>query len=140
LYIRPSARTGDKLPSGPVSGGAALHRADHVLGSGPPEGEIIASVVGDLPAVRDTPRPVWVDRPGKAPILVTPGAELGAETIGVFTVDVTTGKATEAARIYRFATSDIDAVAATVVGGNLFVVWSETAASTSIRAAVIPEP
>jgi hypothetical protein len=44
------------------------------------------------------------------------------------------------ARIDRFATSDIDAVAATVVGGNLFVTWAETASRTTIRAAVIPEP
>jgi len=140
FYIRPSARAGDKLPSGPVSGGAALHRADHAVGSGPPQGEVLPSVVGELPAMRDTPRPAWVDRSGKAPIVVTPGAELGAGTLGVFTVDVATGKATEAARIERFATSDIVGVAATVVGGNLFVVWAETAETTTIRAAVIPEP
>jgi hypothetical protein len=90
--------------------------------------------------MRDTPRPAWVERPGKAPILVTPGTELGSATLGVFTVDVATGKATAAARIDRFATNDIEAVAATVVAGNLFVVWAETAAQTSIRAAVIPEP
>jgi hypothetical protein len=140
FYIRPSARAGDKLPSGPVSGGAALHRADHVIGSGPPQGEILTAAVGELPAMRDTPRPAWVERPGKAPILVTPGTELGSATLGVFTVDVATGKATAAARIDRFATNDIEAVAATVVAGNLFVVWAETAAQTSIRAAVIPEP
>lgn len=140
LYIKPSARAGDKLPSGPVAGGAALHRADHVLGGGAPEGEITTAFVGDLPAMRDTPAPVWVERSGKAPLLVTPGAEFGAATLGVFTVDVATGKATEAARIERFATSDIVAVAATVVGGNLFVVWAETASETTIRAAVIPEP
>lgn len=140
FYIRPSERMGEQLPSGPVSGGAALHRADHVLGGGAPQGEIMAALVGDLPPMRDTPRAAWVDRPGKAPLVVTPGAEIGAATLGVFSVDVATGKATEAARIERFATSDIDAVAATVVAGNLFVVWSETASETTIRAAVIPEP
>lgn len=140
MYLRPSARTGQKLPSGPVSGSAALHRADHVLAGGPPEGIVMTAAVKELPAMRDTPRPAWVARPGKAPLIVTPGSELGAETLGVYAVDLASGQASEVARIERFATSDIDAVAATVVGGNLFVTWAETASTTTIRAAVIPEP
>jgi hypothetical protein len=139
LSVEPSKRTGEKLPTSPVDGPASLHRTDHVL-QGPPEGSLMPLKVGELKWVRDTPRPAWVSREGKAPIVVSPGKDIKSPTIGVYTVDTAAGTMELVASIERFSTSDVDAVAATVVGGRLFVAWSETANEAKVRAAVIPEP
>lgn len=139
-YIQPSARTGEKLPSDPVSGPAVLHRLDHVtLGGDTPA--LVPSALGELPAMRDTPRPVWITRSGKPAIVVSPGSDLDAPSIGVYTVDPATGQTAPPLRIERFASSPIDALAAALVGGNLFVAWVDGGASTStIRMAVMAEP
>jgi hypothetical protein len=140
LSVEPSKRTGEKLPTSPVDGPASLHKTDHVLQGQPPAGLLMPSKVGELKWVRDTPRPAWVSREGKAPIVVSPGKDIRSPTIGVYTIDTAAGTMELVASIERFSTSDVDAVAATVVGGNLFVAWSETASEAKVRAAVIPEP
>jgi hypothetical protein len=137
-YIQPSARTGEKLPSGPVAGPASLHRLDYAVGGG--GGALTTVKLGDLPIVRDTPRPAWVTRDGKPAILVTPGAEESAAALVVYTVDTASGGAAEVSRIERFGSTPIIAVTAAVVSGKLFVAWADGAETSVIRMAILPEP
>lgn len=138
-YLEPSERSGDKLETNPVSGPAKLLRvAAPVVGSPDPPA---VTTIGELPTLRDTPRPAWIERQGKPSILVTPGADVDAKELSVWLVDPASGSATIAANIPRLSSRTIGAVKATVVGGDLFVAWLETDAdSATIRVSVVPEP
>lgn len=130
-YISPSDRAGQKLPDDPVVGNAKI--VGVTVPSGTP------STLVDLPGVRDSPRPAYVRRGGKADLLVTPGSELGSPTLHVFEVDTVKRVANEIATIPRFSTLAIASVRATVVEGNLYVAWLDVSEDTAtIRAAVLP--
>jgi hypothetical protein len=121
-YIEPSARTGDKQPTDPVTGAAELRRVA-------------------APAIRDTPRPAWIHRAGAQAILVTPGEDVDAPELGIYLVDPATGTATLSSSIPRLSSLTLEAVRAQLVGDQLFVAWVETDLTTStIRLAIVPEP
>lgn len=131
LLLEPSARQGEQLPTDPVEGPAAFGRFS----------ETGSTVLSKLPGVRDTPRPAWFRRADGTAILVTPGTELDAAELLVYTVDEETGDALEAARVRRFSSLPIAAVETVVVSGKLFVVWLEQSDNEAvIRAAVLDEP
>jgi hypothetical protein len=141
LYLEPSERTGDKLPTDPVSGAAALRRVDAVPDPGGMTFTFSDAPLGEVAPVRDAPRPAWISREGQPALLVTPGASIDAPALLVYRVDPAIGAATEAARIERFSSAQVGATEAVLAGGRLFVAWidvSETAAT--IRMAAIPEP
>lgn len=137
VFLLPSSRGGSGLADDPVGGPASLWKA--TLDEGGALGE--PQKIGDLPEVRDTPRPIWIPREGKPALLITPGADLGAKTIRVFEVDEATGSATQVASIDRLAELPIAVLQAVVVGGRLYVAWvDESSNSATVRAAVLPEP
>lgn len=163
-YLEPSKRAGEGLPDDPVSGPASLRKLTLPLvpgggggtggsgaggaggggGSGTGSGggaPAADEVIAKLPELRDTPRPVFIPREGKPPLLVSPGADLSAPTIGVFTLDTSAGALTRVASVQRFATTEIGGLDAVVVGSHLFVAWIDTSSDAAvIRMAVLPEP
>lgn len=146
FYVDPSARTGDKLPTDPVSGDAWLRRVDASPAQGGAAWSFDDAALGGLPTVRDAPRPAWIargqgndgDRPA---LLVTPGADVDAPALSVYTVDPAGGGAALATRIERLSSAPVGAIEAAVVGGKLYVAWLDVAEDASmIRMAVVPEP
>lgn len=135
VYLAPSKRVGDDaLPTDPVSGPSKLMRADLDAGTGDES-------LGELPTLRDTPRPVFLARAGKPALLVTAGPALDAGSITVYSLDLAKGTATQALAIDRFATSDVGGLGAVIVDGKLYVAWVDTTSDTNtIRMAVVPEP
>jgi hypothetical protein len=138
-YIEPSARTGDKQPTDPVDGPAELRRVTvPMMGDPAPP---VETVLGELPSIRDTPRPAWINRPGAPAILVTPGKDIDAPEIGIYLVDPATGTTSLASSIPRLSSMTLEAVRAYVRGGQLFVAWVDTdETSSTIRLAIVPEP
>jgi hypothetical protein len=138
-YIEPSARTGDKQPTDAVQGAAELRRV-----AAPAIGDPAApmtQVLGELPTIRDTPRPAWISRAGAPAILVTPGEAVDAPEIGIYLVDPANGTAKRASSIPRLSSLTLEAVRAQLIGGQLFVAWVETdLTSSTIRLAIVPEP
>jgi hypothetical protein len=97
--------------------------------------------IGELPSIRDTPRPVFLARDHKPALLISPGADVGAPAISVYTMDTEHGVATPVATIDRYSTRNITGLAAAIVGGRLYVAWVEaTSDEATIRARVVPEP
>jgi len=136
VYVQPSARAGEGLATDPVSGNATLWRLP-IDAAGTPGA---AQALGELPSMRDTPRPVWIAREGKPALLVTPGTELAAPTIRVYAIDPGAG-ATLVAEVERYSSVPVAAVQATLVAGKLYLAWvDEQTDSATIRAAVIDEP
>ncbi len=132
LFLVPSKRVGEKLPNGPVEGAAKLARA-------PLDGE--ASIVGELPVVRDTPTPAWVQTGAEAGLLITPGALPDGPELVVLELGLNTAQTTEKARISRLSALEVGAVTSALVDGKLFVVWLEVADDRAlIRATVLPAP
>ncbi|EYF02161.1 Hypothetical protein CAP_7372 [Chondromyces apiculatus DSM 436] len=141
LYLQPSERGGDKLPTDPVAGEAELRRVDATLSGGDPPFALSDTPVGTLGQVRDTPRPAWVAREGRPALLVSPGASINAPSLQVHTVDPESGVATLVTRIERLSSTNVDATAAVVAGGSLYVAWTDVTESAAvIRMAVLPEP
>lgn len=137
-YLKPSLRTGEKLGSDPVAGPSSLHALVYSEAGG--VGSFMSGSVGEMPVVRDTPRPAWVPRKGKPSLLVTPGAEESAPSLVVIEVDGATAANKEVARIDRFSASPVDAVVAAVSGGRLFVAWADGEDTSVIRMAIVDEP
>lgn len=136
VYVQPSPRAGEGLATDPVSGNATLWRVP-IDASGTPG---TAQALGELPSLRDTPRPVWIAREGKPALLVTPGAELAAPTIRVYAIEAGAG-ATLVAEVERYSSVPVAAVQASLVAGKLYLAWvDEQTDSATIRAAVIDEP
>lgn len=134
LVITPSKRTGAGLPDDPAEGTASLNRYDLGGSSGPKK-------VGDLPGVRDTPRPAWVSRDGASSLLVTPGLDVASQKLHVYSVDPSSGANQEVATIDRFSTQPVAAIRAAIVGDLLYVVWLDVSNDTAtIRANVVPAP
>jgi hypothetical protein len=148
LYFTPSERIGNKLPSSSGSGEIVFHDvlvapvqrdppwvfSDRRSSTPPAPGSL-------LPVVRDTPRPAWVTRGDKPPLLVTPGADIDAPELIVYVVDPESNSAREARRIARMSSAPLRATEAVVVGGKLYVAWLDgTEAASTIRMAVVPEP
>lgn len=135
LFLVPSARGGDQLPSDPVVGDASLNRL--VI-----DGEAATVVdVGGLPPVRDVPRPAWVHREGRRSILVTPGSDVDAAELLVLTVDPATGQHAQFATIPRRSSLELAAVGAAEVGGTLYVVWVDAGdAAAVVRGEVLAAP
>jgi len=132
VYVEPSERDGEKLPTDPASAPASLRR---VAADG------TDAVLGELPVLRDTPAPVYLARSGSTDVVVSIGGLVDGPTIQVFTVDRATGASTEAAAIERFGTGSVSTVLAAIVAGRLYVVWvEENDAAYFIRASVLPEP
>lgn len=138
LYLQPSLRTGEKLPSDPVTGEASLHSLTYSAGGG--AGDLSGALIKSLPTIRDTPRPAWVARAGKPAILVTPGAEQSAPSLAIFAVDLATGSASQVAAVDRYSSSPVAGVAAAVVGGKLFVAWVDGEETAFVRTVILPEP
>jgi hypothetical protein len=134
VYLAPSKRAGEQLPSDPVEGAASLGRVDTTT---PTQDETLHN----LPGIRDTPRPAWVERSDRPSLLVTPGTDIASPTLTVMTVDLGTGTTTTVATVERFSSLELAALQAAVVDGKLYVVWLETSDDQAvIRAAVLPEP
>ena len=134
VYLAPSQRAGDQLPSDPVEGPATIGRVDVVTPT-------VDDTLHELPGIRDTPRPAWIQREGKPSLLVTPGTDIASPTLTVLNVDLESGSTSVAATVERFSSLELAAVQAQVVGGKLYVVWLETGDDQAvIRAAVLPEP
>lgn len=139
LYLEPSARGGDELPSDPAVGPATLHRVRVTSDAGGVT--LVDEVVGALPVLRDTPQAAFVERPGALDLLVTPGELQEAEELVVLTLERATGATAEVARVPRLSSNPIEAVRAVVVDGALIIVWLETSpASAIVRAVALPEP
>lgn len=136
-YLVPSARAGTGLPDDPVMGPALLESV--TIDSMGKVGA--AKTIGQLPGVRDTPRPAWVSRTGKPALLVTPGTDVAAPQISVYAVDTSNASATKVASIERYSTIPLAAIRAVTVNGKLYVVWLDASNdAATVRAAVIPEP
>jgi hypothetical protein len=139
LYLEPSARGGDELPSDPAEGPATLHRVR--VSSDAMGVTLVDEVVGSLPVLRDTPQAAFVERPGTLDLLVTPGELQEAEELVVLTLDRATGVTAEVARVPRLSSNPVEAVRAVVVDGALLVVWLESSpASAIVRTVALPEP
>lgn len=138
LYLQPSLRTGEKLPSDPVTGEASLHSLTYSAGGG--AGDLTGALIKSLPTIRDTPRPAWVARAGKPSVVVTPGAEQASPSLTIYTVDGATGGASKVASVDRYSTSPVGALAAAVVGGKLFVAWADGEETAFVRVVILPEP
>ncbi len=135
LLVVPSQRGGAQLPSDPVVGDAALQRLV-LVGDGAGLQPVAA-----LPAVRDTPRPAWVPRPGQRSLLVTPGGDVAAPRLLVLAVDPATGAHEEVARIDRQSTLELGGLGAAQVGGTLFVVWVDAGEDEAVlRGEVLSAP
>ena len=131
-YLRPSTRTGQKLPTDPVAGPAEIHR----ISKGKPD-VVLAGIV----PVRDTPAPTWIDRPSLPSLLITPGGDVDAEQIGVYSIDSATGKTTTVSFVDRLSTRPLAGGGAAVSAGKLAIVWAEeSAGSITVRAAIVSEP
>jgi hypothetical protein len=131
-YLRPSTRTGQKLATDPVAGPAEIHR----ISQGKPD-VVLAGIV----PVRDTPGPTWIDRPALPSLLITPGGDVDAEQIGVYSIDPATGKTTTVSFVDRLSARPLSGAAAAVSGGKLAIVWAEeSGASVTVRAAIVGEP
>lgn len=140
-YMEASERIGEKLPSGPVQGSARLRKVEHVVTGGMMQVDtLMKEGVMDLPPIRDFARPAWVVREGKPAIVVTPGTDYKSGKLYVHTVDAAAKSAAKAAEIERFSQSNLDAIAAAVVGGKLYVAWLEVTSTATIRMAVLDEP
>lgn len=138
VFLQPSQRTGDGLPTGPVIGAATIGRAERTSAGAATMTQALYSIED---GIRDTPRPAWVPRSGRPGLLVTPGPELNAPKLRVLAVDTTTGEATQVAEVERMSSLEIAAVQAVVVDGKLFVVWlDEGPDHATVRAAVLDEP
>ncbi|UQA59624.1 hypothetical protein [Polyangium aurulentum] len=138
-YIKPSARTGDQQPTDPVKDPAELRRVTLPMMGDP--GPHTDEKLGDLPTIRDTPRPAWINRAGAPAILVTPGKDIDAPELGIYLVDPDTGATSLASSIPRLSSVSLEAVRAQLIGGQLFVAWVETdLTSSTIRVAIVPEP
>lgn len=136
IYVQPSTRAGEGLATDPVSGNATLWRVP-LDAAGTPGA---AQSLGELPSMRDTPRPVWIAREGKPALLVTPGTELAAPTIRIYAIDPGAG-ATLVAEVERYSSVPVAAVQAVLVSGKLYLTWlDEQTDSATIRAAVVDEP
>ncbi len=132
LFLQPSERTGEKLAEDPVAGPASLWRQPLAAGSS-------AVKVGELPVIRDNPRIAWVDRSDNMGLLVTPGADLSAPTLKVYSVDELTAGSTLIAEIERRSSLTIAGIRAVVVEQNLFVAWLDVADDRAvIRMSVLP--
>jgi hypothetical protein len=131
-YLRPSTRTGQKLPTDPVAGPAEIHR----ISPGKPD-VVLAGIV----PVRDTPGPTWIDRAGRPSLLITPGGDVDAEQIGVYSIDSATGKTTTVSFVDRLSKRPLAGGGAAISAGKLAIVWAEEAAgSITVRAAIVSEP
>ena len=131
-YLRPSTRTGQKLPTDPVAGPAEIHR----ISQGKPD-VVLAGIV----PVRDTPGPTWIDRAGRPSLLITPGGDVDAEQIGVYSIDSVTGKTTTVSFVDRLSRRPLAAAGAAISTGKLAIVWAEESAdSITVRAAIVSEP
>ncbi|MEP7125031.1 MAG: hypothetical protein ABJE95_29140 [Byssovorax sp.] len=131
-YLRPSTRTGQKLPTDPVAGPAEIHR----ISQGKPD-VVLAGIV----PVRDTPGPTWIDRPALPSLLITPGGDVDAEQIGVYSIDSATGKTTTVSFVDRLSSRALAGAGAAVSHGKLAIVWAEeSAGSVTVRAAIVGEP
>ncbi len=140
-YMEPSERSGEKLPTGPVTGPAVLHRAEHVVTGGMMSMDtIITDKAMDLPPVRDFARPAWLTRVGKAAIVVTPGTEYQSDRLYVHTVDAASKTSSKIAEIERFSQSNLDALGAAVAGGKLYIAWLDVSSTATIRMAILDEP
>jgi hypothetical protein len=131
-YLRPSTRTGQKLPTDPVAGPAEIHR----ISKGKPD-VVLAGIV----PVRDTPGPTWIDRPSLPSLLITPGGDVDAEQIGVYSIDSATGKTTTVSFVDRLSSRPLAGGGAAVSAGKLAIVWAEeSAGAVTVRAAIVSEP
>jgi hypothetical protein len=141
LYLSPSTREGEKLPTDEVAGPAQLQRLEFAA---PPSGgttttTAIKQIGDDLPALRDSPRPIWLTRPDKSALLVTPGDELRATTIKVFLVDPARGSYQLAREIPRFGSAPLGGLSAAFVQGSVYVAWVDTLDDVAtIRVAIVP--
>jgi hypothetical protein len=134
-YLRPSDRTGQKLPSDPVDGPSALRKVQ--LTAGAPKDSSIAAI----PSVRDFPRPVWIARTGKPAILISPGPDVASPTLSVDTIDAETGDLKHVASVARLSSLELLAVVGTATAGHLFVCWADQEDSVvAVRCAVLAEP
>ncbi len=137
LLLQPSARAGNGLPDDPVQGPASLWSVTLDAAKNPQA----PKKVGDLPGIRDTPRPVWLKREGKPSLLVTPGTDIAAPEILVYSVDASNAHATQVAAIKRYSTIPIAVVQAATINGKLYVTWLDASPDiATVRAEVIPEP
>lgn len=137
VFLQPSPRGGAGTPDAEVAGPASLWRVT-LDGEGQPGAP---EKFGDLPAVRDTPRPVWIARADRPGLLVTPGADLASRTLQVLAVDLDTAATTEVAAIDRLADLPVPALQAVAVAGKLHVVWiDERSDAATVRAMVVDEP
>lgn len=140
-YLTPSARTGEKLPTGDVQGPSVLHRAEHVITGGmTPIDSIITDKAMDLPTIRDFAKPAWVVREGKSPLVVSPGAAYQSAAISVYSVNAGNKSSSLVAQIERFSESNLDSVGAAVAGAKLYVVWQDVSSTARIRMAILDEP
>jgi hypothetical protein len=131
-YLHPSTRTGQKLPTDPVAGPAEIHRIS--------QGKADVVLAGIVP-VRDTPAPTWIDRPARPSLLITPGGDVDAEQIGVYSIDSATGKTTTVSFVDRLSSRPLAGGGAAVSAGKLAIVWAEeTAGAVAVRAAIVGEP
>ncbi len=131
-YLRPSTRTAQKLPTDPVAGPAEIHR----ISQGKPD-VVLAGIV----PVRDTPAPTWIDRAGRPSLLITPGGDVDAQQIGVYSIDSATGKTTTASFVDRYSTRPLAGSGAAISAGKLAIVWAEeSAGAVAVRAAIVGEP
>ncbi len=132
VFVQPSERTGEKLAEDPVSGPATLWRQSIEAASTPKK-------IGELPEIRDNPRIAWVSAGDGVGLLVTPGADLSAPTLKVYSVDELTADTTLLAEIDRRSSLAVGSVRAVVVEQKLFVAWLDIADDRAvIRAAVLP--
>jgi hypothetical protein len=143
-YLEASARADQKLPTDPVDGPARLHRLE-VLG--PPAGGALGPTLAvkqlgeDWPGFRDSPRPVWLVRPGREALLITPGVDLDSPDFEVRAVDVASGAQRVAQVVPRFGSAPVVGLQAALAGGKLYIAWVDSIDDVwAIRVVVLPEP
>jgi hypothetical protein len=130
VFLEPSKRAGTELPNDPVEGPAKLGKVSFASPGA-------ADFFADLGGIRDTPRPVWI-ADGDATFLVTPGTDIDAPTITVYSVDLGSSTAHAIASIPRLSSLELGGLGAAKVGGKLFVAWLDVGDDAStIRAAVV---
>lgn len=131
VALIPSQRTGEALPEGPVKGAATLVRYSLDTGD--------ATVIEELPTLRDYPRPAWIPR-ADGGLLVTTGDAIDSPTLEVYEIGFD-GSAELVREIERLSALTIGSVQAAEVDGKLYVVWLDVDDDRAVvRASVSDAP
>lgn len=136
VFLVPSERTDEAIPDGSINGSATLWRQAFSDTDNPPDPEKI----GDLVAVRDTPRPAWIRTDATTGLLITSGDEVTSPDLRVLHISAD-GDFEEIATIPRRSGLPLGSIQAALVGSKLYVAWLDLAEQTAIvRATVLDVP